>query len=221
MPATDYQITGPIADLVPYPVLQYILTSDPVLGTSDVTIPDGPFNRELNKLLQNIGSVGNLLVGYLNRTVGAVESQMPDPYVVPSPVPGASLTPAHLDYHTLFYTDREVLLRYDALSVSPGWKYQIDVAKVNQVLTRTSETVTVDLGIEDDDVTVEIPAGYSIAHLKSFYVVYSSDPNNTPLISVLPGIYNNSNVIRFTLSTTPALPDTYQLVCLFEKFASA
>lgn len=215
-----YTAEEPGASLLPNPELLWITVNDPLLGTANAGVPEGPFNRELHKLLQNDSALANLFLGYIGRSVGAVENFMPDPMVVPSPMPGASVTPGHGAYHTVFYFNREVLFKYNASSITPGWEYVVDVARVTHILTRSAEQVSVVLNTENNYASVTIPEGYSISHLKSFYVVSTGDPETTPLVSVLPGVFNNSNVIQFTLSTTPALPETYTLVCLFEAFAN-
>lgn len=225
---TNYYAEGAGAALLPNPVLQYIAEDDPVLGTSDPLVPEGPFNRELWKLLQNESALANVLQGYLTRTVGsAPAASMPDPVVAPVPMPGASTTPAHGDYHTLFYQDYEALFKYDALSVSPGWVYVWSVALSAQeigsglVLSRSTETVqTVLTAGSSLQIEIAIPSGYTIAHLKTFYIVCAGDPESIPVVSVMPFVFTGVATLRMVLSTEPALNATYTLMCIFEKFTT-
>jgi len=225
---TIYYMNGAGAPLLPYPALQFISEDDPVLGTSDPSVPEGPFNRELHKLLANTGALADVFQSYLSRTVTyANATNMPDPIVNPVSIANAPSTPGEGNYHTVYYQDYEALFRYNA-TVSPvGWYYVTSVLRgelnpgSGAILARETQTVQVDLTtLSGLQLTINIPTGFSYSHLKSTYIIATGDPEAVPVVSVMPMIFDGTTTLRLVLSIPPPLNSTYTLMCVFEKFTT-
>lgn len=123
MPESEYQINEPEAGLVPFPTLDYLLTSEPVLGSSSAEVPNGPFNRLYHKLHKNVGSVAALFYQYLNRTSTTVSGSIdPNTYIIPNPIPGTVPDAVHNVCYGLKYDNYEVVLRYNGLADPAGWE---------------------------------------------------------------------------------------------------
>lgn len=218
-----YQASGPGTGFLPYPALQFLLVSDPFLGTTVAGVPDGPFNRELHKLLRNDSALANLFVGYLQRTYGATSEDPPAVGVVPSPLTGAPLTPANLAMHTVYYSTHEVVYKYDG---DEGvWEEQARMPRVISAFQKHTKKVTIDLEDGVADVVVPLPTtddelnefAFSLDDLKTFYVLNLDE--EAPLVSVLPGIVAGESILRITLTSAPEVGDNYQLVLVFENIA--
>lgn len=215
---TDYQATGPGTTKLPYPALTFLTTEDPFLGTSTPGIPDGPFNRELHKLLRNDSALANLFVGYLGRTYGVLAEVAPDE--APQPPQNAPVSPLDFSVHAVYYSNFEVHYTFNA--TSGLWVEMARIERTFSVFTRHLKTVTVALEDGEDNITVTLPTtdsddndfAFTIEHLKTFYILNLDD--EAPLISVLPGILASETVLRVVASAPPIEGSNYQLVLVFE-----
>lgn len=172
-----YQATGPGSEYLKYPILQYIMTNEPFLGTFREGIPDGPFNRELLKLLKNDEALVALFDGYLKRTFGATLAAAPVVDVVPIPLVGQPSTPADKAVHTVYYSNYEVLYAYNG--TLGEWEEKARMARSVYSYVKHVATVVVNLGTGENDVNFALPTEdddstahvYTMADLKSFHVV--------------------------------------------------
>jgi hypothetical protein len=218
----NFQASGPGTAFLPRPALQFLLTSDPFLGTATAGVPDGPFNRELYKLLENDSALANLMMGYLSRTFGVAATAAPDEEdPVPDPLTGAPATPANLAMHTVFYNDFEVVYRYDG--TEGEWVEQARMARLYSALAQNYKKVTVPLVDEATNIAIPIPTTNSLGQpfeftlddLRNFYVLNLDE--ESPLISVLPGIVEDEGTLRVVTSSAPTEGSNYQLVMIFEN----
>lgn len=220
----NYQASGPGTEFLPRPALQFLLTTDPFLGTTTPGVPDGPFNRELYKLLENDSALANLFMGYLSRTFGATASVAPVVDTIPDPLTGAPATPANLAMHTVYYQDYEVAYRYDG--TEGVWTEQARMARVGAPLAHNYKKITVALVDGETNIAIPIPTtnsegaafAFTLDDLKTFYVLNLDEA--APLISVLPGIVDDAGTLRVVASSAPEVGSDYQLVMVFENIAS-
>lgn len=219
-----YEANGPGTPYLPYPALQFLLSTDPFLGTTVPGVPDGPFNRELHKLLQNTSALANLFVGYLSRTYGTVNSAAPVANTVPVPLAGAPSTPANLAMHTVYYNNYEVVYSYNG--TSGAWVEKARMLRVYTAFDRFYKKVTIALSDDLDNVAITLPTTdsmdrdfeFTLDHLKCFYVLNLDDA--APIVSVLPGLtVEDDTTIRVVLSSAPADGSDYQLVLVFEHIS--
>lgn len=217
----SYQCTGPAAALLPYPALKYVLSSEPFLGSTNDSIPEGPINRELHKLLKNNCELASLLRGFLTRTYGASVSNAPAIYVVPTPVVSAPSTPASGNVHEVFYADFNVTYHYNGtLGV---WVESSRRPKLLSVIAVHRAKVTTNLTQGVADITFSIPTVSNTGALTAFTlddlkIVYVNNLDAaSPVIGFVPGLVVNNPVIRVVLSSPPAANNNYQLVAVFEK----
>lgn len=218
----QYQAQGPGRAFLAYPALQFLLTTDPFLGTTVAGVPDGPFNRELHKLLQNDAALANLFSGYLSRTYGSSVSAAPVVGAIPDPLANAPTTPANLAMHTVFYSDYEVVYTYDG--TNGVWVEQARMARVSTAFTRNVKTLSIALTSSVDNIVVGLPTiddnaqsfDFSISDLKCFYVRNEND--SSPFISAAPGIsLEDDTLVRFVFSSAPITGSDYHLVVVFEN----
>lgn len=215
------QASGPGTSFLPRPALQFLLTSDPFLGTATAGVPDGPFNRELYKLLENDSALANLFMGYMSRTYGVSGSAAPTIGVIPAPLAGSPVTPADLAIHAVFYTDYEVLYRFNG--TGGVWVEQARMARVYSALAQNYKKVTVPLTNGQNNIAVPLPVtnslgaafAFTLDDLKSFYI--SNLDEEAPLISVLPGLFESAGVLRVVASSAPVEGSNYELVMVFEN----
>jgi hypothetical protein len=223
MSAQDYQVAAPGSGLLPYPILKFLLTSEPVLGSASDTIPDGPFNRELHKLLQNTGALANLFIYYFSRTVElidtaawAVENQPTGGYAstVFSGLPGTLVDNM---FHVVYFTDDEVTFKYLASTGKWFEQFRADKAAWGTTVTKSTHKEVTAITHDSLDVTVTIPAGYTMDDLKVYYV-QNLDEEVTDIIGVVAGINAlTSGTARFTLTSISENDGDYELVTVFEK----
>ena len=219
----NYQASGPGTQYLPRPALQFLLTSDPFLGTATAGVPDGPFNRELYKLLENDSALANLFAGYLSRTFGVSNSVAPTAGVVPDPLTGAPSTPANLAMHTVFYSNYEVAYRYDG--TEGVWVEQARMARLYSALEQHYKKVTIPLADGETNIAIPLPTtdslgnayAFTIDDLKTFYVLNLDE--EAPFISVLPGIIDDAGTLRVVATSAPVEGSNYQLVMIFENIA--
>ena len=217
------QASGPGTEFLPRPALQFLLTSDPFLGTTTPGVPDGPFNRELYKLLENDSALANLFMGYLSRTFGVSGTAAPTVGVIPDPLAGAPATPANLAMHTVFYNSHEVVYRYDG--TEGEWVEQARMSRTYTALAQNYKKITVALADGETNIAIPIPTtnsldeayAFTLDDLKTFYVLNLDE--EAPLISVLPGIVNDAGTLRIVASSAPEVGSDYQLVMVFENIA--
>lgn len=217
------QASGPGTEFLPRPALQFLLTSDPFLGTTTPGVPDGPFNRELYKLLENDSALANLFMGYLSRTFGVSGVAAPTIGTVPDPMAGAPATPANLAMHTVYYNDYEVVYRYDG--TEGEWVEQARMARVYTALAQNYKKITVALEDGETNIAIPIPTtnaqdvafAFTLDDLKTFYVLNLDE--DAPLLSVLPGIVDDAGTLRVVASSAPEVGSNYQLVMVFENIA--
>lgn len=215
----DYQASGPGTSKLPYPILQFLLESDPVLGTSTAGVPDGPFNRELHKLLKNDSALANLIMGYLTRTYGTSATLAPaEP---PQPPAGAPSVPADRSCHVVYYMNYEVHYMYNGI---PGsWVELVRVQRTYGVFTRHYKKVTVAIPTDGSDLTLVPPTtdsnsvafAFTIDHLRSCYV--QNFDAEAPLVSVLIAKVGSTPVARITSLETPEVGSNYQLVLIYDE----
>jgi len=143
------EATGPGAILLAHTALQYILRTDPLLGSSDSSVPDGPFNRELAKLHSNNIWVADHFVSYTNRTNSVIGGNAPSAGTAVGTLSGATVTPINLQYHEAFYDDYAVLYFYDGTlgQWTEGARYT-RVGSVVQQFTKTIVIVPASLTLE-------------------------------------------------------------------------
>lgn len=219
--ATSYQITGDHAELLENPALKYLLTNDRALGSTNDQVPDGAINRELWKLLQNDGALAALFYKFNEQTYGAQESAAPTAGTVPDPLPGASVTPAAYDMHTVYYNDYQVLYQYDG--DAGEWVEKVRRAKVLQVASHHRATVTVAIGTGESDVAIPIPTedddetevAFTIADLKIVYV--NNLDEEAPVIGLVTGYQLSGATVRALLTEAAAEDNDYEIVAIFEK----
>lgn len=217
----QYQASGPGTQFLARPALQFLLTTDPFLGTTTPGVPDGPFNRELYKLLENDSALANLMMGYLTRTFGASAEEAPTVGVIPDPLTGASLTPADLAMHTVYYLDYEVVYRYDG--TEGEWVEQTRISRLFSVFQKHTKKITVVLEDGEDNISVPIPTtddddvafAFTLDDLKTFYI--SNLDSESPILSVLPGLVIGEAVITVVASSAPEIGANYELVMVFEN----
>ncbi len=216
-----YQAQGPGAAFLPYTELQFIRTTDPFLGTTIAGVPDGPFNRELHKLLQNTASLANVFFGYLARTFGATTDEAPAEDTTPDPLENAPSSPANLAMHTVYYLNYEVIYTFNA--TDGVWVEQARMPRTSTAFIKHSKKVTITLADDLDNVAVPFPTvdsndnafEFTLDDLKTFYVLNLEE--SSPVVSVLPGLsVEEENVLRVVLSSAPVEGSDYQLVLVFE-----
>lgn len=216
----NYQADGIGTAFLPRPALQFLLTSDPFLGTSTAGVPDGPFNRELYKLLENDSALANALMGYLSKTYGVSSSAAPSTGTVPNPLTGAPSTPANLAIHVVYYTNFEVSYRFNG---STGLWYELArVVRTYNVYQKHTKKITIQLVDGETNISVTLPTtdstgaafGFTLDDLKIFYINNLDDAS--PVLSVLPGLSVSGTVIRVLSTTAPIEGSNYQLVMVFE-----
>lgn len=219
----NYQASGPGSQFLPRPALQFLQTRDPFLGTSTPGVPDGPFNRELYKLLENDSALANLISGYMNRTFGVSNDMAPSVGTTPDPLSGAATTPADLAIHTVFYSNYEVVYRYNG--TDGVWVEQARMQRLYSALEQRYKKVQVALVDGETNISVPIPTvdangfafAFTLDDLKTFYI--ANLDNESPLISVLPGLFNEEGVLRVVASSAPAEGSNYVLVMVFENIS--
>jgi len=219
----SYQASGPGTEFLPRPALQFLQTTDPFLGTATPGVPDGPFNRELYKLLENDSALANLFMGYLSRTFGVDTGAAPAADAIPDPLIGAPATPANLAMHTVFYTDYEVVYRYDG--TEGEWVEQARMGRTYSALAQNYKKITITLADGVADIAIPLPTtnslgqpfAFTLDDLKTFYVLNLDE--ESPLISVLPGIIDDAGTLRVVASSAPVEGSNYQLVMIFENIA--
>lgn len=104
--------------------LVYILTSDPLLGSTDNTVPNGPFNRELAKLIANDLALLGTVNALLSRTYGTESGNAP--VSLPDPPVNAPADPADGALHTTYYDDFEITFSY----ADSAWAEVFRIARV-------------------------------------------------------------------------------------------
>jgi hypothetical protein len=216
----NYQASGPGTGFLPRPALRFLEVTDPFLGTSVAGVPDGPFNRELYKLLENDSAIANLVMGLLTKTFGASNIAAPS---VPGTPPGAPTTPATYAMHTVFFNNFEVLYQYDG--TGGVWVERARMARVYTALQQNYKKVTVPLDDSEDNISVTLPTtnslgaayAFTLDDLKTFYI--NNLDEDAPLLSVLPGIIDDGAVIRVLASSAPLVGSDYELVMIFENIS--
>jgi hypothetical protein len=216
----NYQADGIGTGFLPRPALQFLLTSDPFLGTSVPGVPDGPFNRELYKLLENDSALANALMGYLAKTHGVSSSAAPSVNTVPNPLTGAPSTPANLAVHVVYYTNFEVSYRFNG--ASGLWVELARITRTYNVYQKHTKKITVQLVDGETNISVTLPTtdstgaafAFTLDDLKIFYINNLDD--ESPVLSVLPGLSVFGTVIRVLCTTAPIEGSNYQLVMVFE-----
>lgn len=217
----NFQASGPGTAFLPRAALQFLLTTDPFLGTSTAGVPDGPFNRELYKLLENDSALANTIIGYMSRSYGVSASVAPAVNTIPNPLTGAPSTPADLTVHAVFYTNYEVTYRYNG--TSGVWVELARAGRIYTALVRHYKKITITLSNNEDNISVTLPTTdslganytFTLDHLKTFYILNLDE--NAPIVSVLPGIINDAGVLRVVATTAPTTGSNYQLVMIFES----
>tara|TARA_R110000868_G_scaffold81743_1_gene231172 strand:- start:29993 stop:30685 length:693 start_codon:yes stop_codon:yes gene_type:complete len=225
--AATYTYTGAGADILEFPSLNFILTTDPVLGTNIPGVPDGPYNQQLWKLLQNDFNLAAFLNNYFVRTYGVSESvaqDAEDPVVLP--LPGAPVSPADKVMHMLFTQDAEITYRFNGTSglweeLGRRDKPYTTVVHYRRKLVlpvvEGDNNLVFEIPTEDDN---EVAVAYTIDDLKIIYV------NNldvlSPVIGVIPGLSDEGGgAIRVLLTAAPVEDSDYEVIVLFEKLAIA
>lgn len=219
----NYQASGPGTEFLARPALQFLLTTDPFLGTATAGVPDGPFNRELYKLLENDSALANLFMGYLSRTFGAQAVAAPAVDTVPDPLAGAPPTPANLAMHTVYYTDAEVVYQYDG--TEGEWLEQTRMTRVYSALVRNYKKVEVALTTGNANIAVALPTtnslgaafGFTLDDMKAFYV--QNLDAGAPVVSVGAALRLDSTTLRFVASSAPVDGADYKMVVVFENIA--
>lgn len=219
----NYQASGPGTSFLPRPALRFLEVTDPFLGTSVAGVPDGPFNRELYKLLENDSAIANLVMGLLTRTFGASASAAPTLGAASGTPPGAPATPATYAMHTVFFTNFEVLYQYDG--TEGEWVERARMARVYTALQQNYKKVTIALVDSEDNISVTLPTtnslgaafAFTLDDLKTFYI--NNLDEDAPLLSVLPGIIDDGAVIRVLASSAPLVGSDYELVMVFENIS--
>lgn len=219
----NYQASGAGTDYLPRPALQFLLVDDPFLGTTTPGVPDGPFNRELYKLLENDSALANLFVGYLQRTYGVSESPAPTEGEIPDPLTNAPSTPSNLAMHTVFYSDFEVVYRYDGEGGT--WVEMARMQRLYSALMQNYKKVILPLADGESNIVVPLPTtnslgqpfNFTLDDLKTFYI--NNLDGESPLISVLPGLYQDGSVLQVVASSAPEEGSNYELVMVFENIA--
>ncbi len=219
-----YGATGAGATYLPHPLLTFLTTSDPVLGSTNSEVPDGPFNRELHKLLKNDSALANLFVNYLVRTYGVNAVPAHEVGLVPSVLAGAPTTPANLAQHAVFYSDFEVLYRYDG--DEGEWLEVSRMERVYNTYRRYFRKLTYTLEDNETDIVVSLPTTdsndtefeFTLDDLKTFYINNLNEESG--IISVLPAIVAGESTFRVVASEAPTNGSDYELVCIFEHIAT-
>lgn len=216
-----YGAQGPGTDLLPNPLLTFLTTSDPVLGSSSSEVPDGPFNRELHKLLKNDSALANVFKSYLSRTYAVLNQSAPNVGVVPGVVSGAPSSPTNFANHVVAYTNFEVLYVYN--SVNGGWSELSRSARSGTSLMVKRKTVLVPLSSGSNSVTIDLPTvddnnqafEFLETDIKTFYIYNVGESND--LINVNNCVKFEDSSLSFVLSADVPESDAYQLVCIFER----
>lgn len=219
----NYQASGPGTLFLARPALQFLLTTDPFLGTATPGVPDGPFNRELYKLLENDSALANLFVGYLSRTFGADAVPAPAVNTIPDPLAGAPSTPANLAMHTVYYSDAEVVYRYDG--TNGMWLEETRMTRVYSALVRNYKKVEVTLTTGVTAIAVPLPTtnslgaafGFTLDDMKTYYV--QNLDAGAPVVSVGAALRLNGSTLQFVASSAPVDGADYKMVVVFENIA--
>lgn len=111
---------------LPNPTLRYVLTTDPLLGSNDVNDPQGPFNRELNKLLVNDLALAGSVRAVTRQTFGSVDDDAP--VTLPTSPVNAPANPADGAIHTTYYNDVQAVVQYNG--TGGEWVEVIRVTRV-------------------------------------------------------------------------------------------
>lgn len=211
--AADYIIQSPGAAIVPYPALQFLLTSDPVLGSTNNTLPDGPFNRELSKVHLNVGAVANLFAQWFVRTFGVVDENAPtDVTVVFTTRVGAPTTGlVNNQLHTVVFNDYEVLYRYNLVAGKWG-----ELFRMSYYTTRVAQLATVSVVTLSENATEAVitpPDDYVIENIKQIY--FRQDEDTFVSLGVqLCYKTDNTIIVKFH---TPVPNDGYTMCVNWEK----
>lgn len=217
----NYQASGPGTNFLPRPAITFLRTTDPFLGTTDPAVPEGPFNRALYQLLENDSALANMFSGYLSRTYGVVANTAPAVNTIPDPLVGATLTPANLAMHTVYYSDFEVIYTYDG--TAGVWLESARMARLYSAIQRHYKKIVLTLQDAITNISVPIPTTdslgqpfeFTIDDLRNFYINNLDD--TAPVISVLPGLTLAGSVVRVVLTTAPTEGSDYELVMVFEN----
>lgn len=228
MSASDYQASTPGSVLLPYPILKYLLTSEPVLGSASDTIPDGPFNRELCKLLLNTGALANTFYYYMARTVQVMNESAPavtDPLASFTTLTGAPTSNlVNGLFHAMLYNDKEVVYRYSTTTAKWHEMFRYDWSPTVTGISIQNKTVSTAITASANEISVSIPTtdsegnacAFDLTNLRTYYVK-RLDANEV-MLGCLAGLDNNtSGVVKFYLPTPADHNSDYTLVTYWEK----
>jgi hypothetical protein len=219
------QCTAAGSALLAHPSLQYILQSEPVIGSHDANVASGPINRELKKLLANDCALATLFLSYFSRTASAAGTNAPVVDTIPVPLSGAPASPLAGAVHTVYYLDQEVVYKRD--STNTTWEEIARFARVTTMATIHRKQLEIDIAVSEDNIQFELPTtddldalvAFTIDDIKNFYV--SNLVPESPFVGVLMGINEVGSAVRVMLTSAPAEEDDYKLIVNFEKIILA
>lgn len=219
---TQYEAQGIGRPFLAYPVLQFLTTNDYMVGTCHEGVPDGPFNRELHKLLQNDANLSNLLAGWWSRTWGISSSTAHDVGDVPLVLEGSPTTPANFAVHIVLYSDYEVTYRFDGNAGE--WLEFGRTLRVTSAVSKHTAQVTIPIPNNADSIVVPLPTvdqnsnafAFGMADLKSYYVDMLEPSSG--IISILPSFSMGVASLTLSLSHAPT-SGNYNAVLFFEHIA--
>lgn len=219
-----YSVVGIDGGILPFPNLTFLLRTDPMIGSCSTDVPDGPFNRELHKLLKNDGALASLIVSIMRRTFGSSSNNAPTLGTIPSVIVGATNTPLNYQIHTVFYADYEITYRYN--STLGAWEELVRQLREFNNYKRYFKKVTYTMQDNESSIVVELPTTdqngdafeFTLEDLRTYYV--KNVNAGSGLISVLPAIVEGNDSFIMTATAAPTNGADYQLVCIFERFVT-
>ena len=214
------EVTGVGKAILDHVRLNYILRTDPLLGSTSIDVPDGPYNAQLARLQENVGSVANHFVSYLSNTTAVVSGSAPVVGSVVGTPTGSPTNPTVLSYHRVKFSDFLVTYWYD---VNLGiWVELTRSASTGSLVQKVNKTLAVVPADNSDSLSFVLPVlddlGASIVWtVKDIKSVYLEQLGANPVVGLRGSRKVVGSSVTVDFDDTVVVGAHYQLVVNFER----